>query len=676
MRKVAALAAAIASLSAPGLIGNAVAAIPQSEILMHEDRRDAAPLLRALDEPADPPTAARIAVALGRIGDRLAVEPLGSLLHHSSPEVRAAAAFALGEVEDSAACPHLAARLAPDAEPAPAVRAFAVEALGKIGCRTAEATAIAALEDPSDDVRGEAALACWRLQLAGSVPRLAAIARVSSGDLRWRAVYSLARMLGAPTSGRTPSAGAVAMSDTSMLAIRGVLTQAAGDADPRIRIACARGLGVFGDPDCDRAIGQMLRDPDWRVRVEAARAWSAAPGPDRPADPLAELLDDPNPNARIAAVEALARYPASAAALDALVRMRSAPHPRLRETAGLSLAALLAGRKEGAAPDSIVALDARLRELAREAASDSIWRIRASAAEILTAGQLADSSILARLLEDDPRVAKAAVEPFLRLRAGSGPAASSFARIAPDLDRLLSEQDSVIRSIALEAAGSILGDSIPPEILPAWVARLRDAWEAAANDSEADVPLTIAALLERCGEDPAARDLAAAVAERRPAATDRGLDDYEEILQWASSPRGVEIATTGGIVKIALFSREAPIACWNFARLAGRGFFDGGAWHRIVPDFVVQDGCPRGDGFGGPGYTIRCEINAHRYETGSVGMALSGKDTGGSQFFITHSPQPHLDGRYTVFGRIVSGQEIVDRLIQGDPIGTIRVIEP
>jgi cyclophilin family peptidyl-prolyl cis-trans isomerase len=111
----------------------------------------------------------------------------------------------------------------------------------------------------------------------------------------------------------------------------------------------------------------------------------------------------------------------------------------------------------------------------------------------------------------------------------------------------------------------------------------------------------------------------------------------------------------------------------NFITLARKGFFTGTAIHRVVPDFVVQDGDPRGDGEGGPGYTIRDEINERPYMRGTVGMALDWQDTGGSQFFITHSPQPHLDGRYTVFGHVVNGMDVVDRLVPGDTLRRVRV---
>jgi len=106
-----------------------------------------------------------------------------------------------------------------------------------------------------------------------------------------------------------------------------------------------------------------------------------------------------------------------------------------------------------------------------------------------------------------------------------------------------------------------------------------------------------------------------------------------------------------------------------------RGFFNNITFHRVVPNFVTQGGDPRGDGNGGPGYQIRCEINEVPYARGAVGMALSGKDTGGSQWFVTHSPQPHLDGGYTVFARVIAGMETVDRTTRGDRIRSINVTE-
>src|SRR6185295_15599812 len=106
----------------------------------------------------------------------------------------------------------------------------------------------------------------------------------------------------------------------------------------------------------------------------------------------------------------------------------------------------------------------------------------------------------------------------------------------------------------------------------------------------------------------------------------------------------------------------------NFILLARKGFFNGLTFHRVVPDFVIQGGDPRGDSEGGPGYTIRDELNQRPFLRGVVGMAIDWNDTAGSQFFITHSPQPHLDARYTAVGRVISGMEIVDQIQQWDVI--------
>lgn len=126
--------------------------------------------------------------------------------------------------------------------------------------------------------------------------------------------------------------------------------------------------------------------------------------------------------------------------------------------------------------------------------------------------------------------------------------------------------------------------------------------------------------------------------------------------------------TTKGKITIELALQDAPITTANIIYLSGKRFFNGLPWHRVVPNFVAQGGDRRGDGSGGPGYAIPCEINRLRYERGSVGMALSGKDTGGSQFFICHSNQPHLDGGYTVFGRVIRGLKVMDQLEEGDVI--------
>jgi cyclophilin family peptidyl-prolyl cis-trans isomerase len=135
------------------------------------------------------------------------------------------------------------------------------------------------------------------------------------------------------------------------------------------------------------------------------------------------------------------------------------------------------------------------------------------------------------------------------------------------------------------------------------------------------------------------------------------------------------ITTSKGTFVVELMPDEAPLTVDNFVRLAQKGYFNGQTIPRVVPNFVVQAGDPRGDQNGGPGYSIRCEINPYPYNRGTVGMALSGKDTGGSQWFVTHSPQPHLDGGYTVFGHVVSGMEVVDRIVRGDKLLSVKIVE-
>jgi cyclophilin family peptidyl-prolyl cis-trans isomerase len=133
---------------------------------------------------------------------------------------------------------------------------------------------------------------------------------------------------------------------------------------------------------------------------------------------------------------------------------------------------------------------------------------------------------------------------------------------------------------------------------------------------------------------------------------------------------------TDNEIKIEFYPQDAPKTVENFVTLAKRGYYDNLTFHRVVPDFVVQGGCPKGNGTGGPGYTIPAEFNKQKHVRGSVAMARSQHpDSAGSQFYITYGATPHLDGNYTVFGRVVSGMEHVDRIRQGDRMRSIKVVE-
>jgi cyclophilin family peptidyl-prolyl cis-trans isomerase len=135
--------------------------------------------------------------------------------------------------------------------------------------------------------------------------------------------------------------------------------------------------------------------------------------------------------------------------------------------------------------------------------------------------------------------------------------------------------------------------------------------------------------------------------------------------------------TSEGAVELELFPAEAPRTVENFTKLAGEGFYDGLIFHRVIPDFMIQGGCPRGDGTGGPGYEFEDEFNEHGVVRGALAMANSGPDTNGSQFFIvTADACPWLDGKHTVFGRVVSGQDVVDRISQVERDARDRPLEP
>jgi peptidylprolyl isomerase/peptidyl-prolyl cis-trans isomerase B (cyclophilin B) len=132
----------------------------------------------------------------------------------------------------------------------------------------------------------------------------------------------------------------------------------------------------------------------------------------------------------------------------------------------------------------------------------------------------------------------------------------------------------------------------------------------------------------------------------------------------------------GNEIRIEFYPQDAPKTVENFVTLAKKGYYDGLSFHRVVPNFVVQGGDPKGDGTGGPGYTIKAEFNKQQHVRGTVAMARAQHpDSAGSQFYITYGPTPHLDGSYTVFGRVVAGMEHVDRIKQGDRMRTVAIVD-
>jgi cyclophilin family peptidyl-prolyl cis-trans isomerase len=318
---------------------------------------------------------------------------------------------------------------------------------------------------------------------------------------------------------------------------------------------------------------------------------------------------------------------------------------------------------------------------------DPNWTVRAALASV--PGTLPPDIGLPRLRtmlnDSDQRVIPSVLQSLVKLRA---PMAADV------LLQRLNADDPVVRGAAASGLGEIKPPNGDQALAEAYRFGQRDAvytaraaslaalakygaavatpvLKAALADKDWAVRVRAAMLLKEL--DPAS---AADVEEQiRPAPTTLPADVYQA-PRLVSPPVSTQayIDTDRGTIQIELAVLDAPLTVENFITLAGKGFFNGLTIHRVVPDFVIQDGDPRGDGEGGPGYTIRDELNERPYLRGTVGMALDPwPDTGGSQFFITHSPQPHLDAKYTVFGRVTAGMDTVDKIQQGDIIRRIRI---
>ncbi|HVF60421.1 MAG TPA: peptidylprolyl isomerase [Thermoanaerobaculia bacterium] len=602
-----------------------------------------------------------LADALGRAGDSRGRGMLEGLLIDEEARVRRAAAFALGELEDQAAVPALTTALRdPDRE----TGVLAVEALGKLGSRAVD---VAEALLPLDEGERWARLLphLFRFKDEARVALAERALTLPGAELHAQAAYALGRDALPPATGP--------------------LRLLLADPDGWIRSWAARGLGAIGVTADLPRLRPLLDDADASAVVQALRAAQSlitrqeAPAPAEWEPRLLELVSDPRPGVRVTALEAAGAWPLAGALGEAVAARAASGAGREREVALLSLAA---------------ARHPRAGELVEAAAAASGPVLRARAAE--AAGRLGAAALLERLSADSAAMVRGAAVAA-RLEAAGGdaaetdtaasPAAAAVARLA------LADPDHGVRASAFGWLAE--HPVVPLEVLdPAARAALTDrevesgvsAVQALAARGKAE-PLergAVVALLEQiaaANDLPLRRAAAAGLVEldrpeppRRPFETGNTLETYQEIVQRTRRPREVELVTARGPVRLRLACPQAPLTCLNFLTLAGQGYFDGLRFHRIVPDFVVQDGDPRGDGSGGPGYSIRDEINRLRYRRGVLGMALSGPDTGGSQWFVTLTPQPHLDGGYTVFGEVVSGMEFLDQLLQGDAIERVREV--
>ena len=664
-RFVSSLAAFLLLVAAPP----AAAQVPADEttigvlgaLLAASDARrfDAAPLREALSH-SNPAVRRQGALAAGRMGDAAAVDLLLPALNDSSLFVQAAAAFALGLLKDARAIPGLMLSVRGEGQ------VEAVTAIAKIGgdegARALSEIIASGTPEASSTVVDQALLEAWRLGTRAPLGQLVRFADARTSTTRWRALYSLARLravAGAP-----------------------VMIRALSDQDPQIRAVAARGItralldsARISSQGAVDALRRLLEDQDAQIRVNALRALASLRD-SSVAGAVAPLAADRDIGVAVQAETTLGVI-RGAAALEALRARLTNSVFALRRQAVIALAqADSAGGVAAAGPLT----------------GDADWRWRSVAAEAFGAARARDR-LEAQLADPDGRVVAQALLALQRIVPATDTALPAQARA------LLVHADPAVRSVAAD----LLARQPKVEDVDLLVAAYNRADGDPFNDARLSAVSALGAiagssssgrlrvatnfisavqrpgdyLVRRLAADtlPDTRDAWGAVL---PIATGRTIAEYREIARrwlWpamAGTNPHVTLETDRGTLDIELLPAEAPITVAAFLDLVEKRYFDGTRWHRVVPNFVVQDGDPRGDGWGGPGFMLRDEINPVRYDAGRVGMALSGPDTGGSQYFITHSAQPHLDGIYTIFGRVVSGVVVLNAIAQGDRIRSMH----
>jgi len=697
-----------------GKLQNPTSGDPVSEILLlrivrAEDERRWDDDLRSLFTARNANVRTRAALAAGRIGNDEAVADLIPLLQKDDePEVRAMAAFALGEIESPLAADALLAVLQDRGDAM--VGARAVEALGKIaaalpkeqearerelaGAILGALTFQARRRSASSDLTILLGLtAVLRAKPEGAGRIVAEFLHYSDWRIRADAANTLARLK---------------LNDGNVQ-LRELLIN---DPDPVVRANAARVLGATEDkPAFDALLDRALKDKDARVRVSAIRALGALKDR-RAGKPLVDYPNDLLNHKPLPATEMLELATAIGRIFQGV-----ADDEATRWLRDLSNSM---GRLAPEVETALVRTSARnyLLELgkstpAKRRAQEIIltnWRAASSIAQAL--GEIAalpESQKDKKMSEEAEDILRAmlnyrasgitintlvavhseyAIPDVLQAYAAFKP--KDLAEVAR---KHLKETDVIIRATAAGLLGELPPDetntralvaALPVALADAQLndaalaildaltkqksAKANDAIKTALNSPDHLIRRKAVAVLKANGTG----DFSARIGTVQ---TRNTTVDYERALARIGKHFKAVVTTTKGSFTIELLPEDAPLNVDNFIQLAQRGYFNGITIHRVVPNFVIQDGDPRGDGNGGPGYQIRCEINEVPYQRGAVGMALSGKDTGGSQWFVTHSPQPHLDGGYTVFGEVVAGMDTVDNIARGDVIRSISITE-
>ncbi len=565
-------------------------------------------------------------------------------------------------------------------------RAAILDALGKAGDGECFPLITRCLADPEERVVGAAALAASRLALRGFTGDTlnAALTHAlthSSTDIRWKAVCAFMRI-------RDPR---YAVNVLPLL----------NDADERVRMDAARALGAMSlkaseEPrlkDIQNAlIERATSDTSWQVRVNAVAALGTFPFI---LDDLKKIyfliafegLRDRSEHVRITAIRSMARsYAGDVKDWPSFLNPFSERFlPQAFPTERVEILQTLITMGGERVWDNVEIRSWLERSLHSK---DRYVRAGTTAALANLRSRRAAGYLKEALLDSFSLVQNHAIDGLLRSRSNEGRelvinaldtqnpwtlalAAYSLAsdttalkdrrlcdfiaeRIVATASKLRDSLDIDSKATLLDALGEMGSMHAVPFLKSFLGDSLRPAAEHAANSLKkiTDANYTDSIRTVRSG-------------------TRFNAEDYVRIKTRKPS---AEIETDAGTIRLDFYVDEAPFTVINFVRLAERGFYDGVYFHRVVPNFVIQAGDPTGTGWGGPGYWIRSEFGARTYDRGTVGMASAGRDTEGSQWFITHSSQPHLDGRYTVFAHVKDGMDVVDRIQVGNRIRKIRIV--
>lgn len=659
----------------PLLISTAFAAVPQQTeamLIRLESLRVKASELApfVVNESAD--VRARAAIALARSRDIGAVTALRGLLNDPDTVVRKTAAFALSQVSDSRYI--LNQRLAnePDSE----VRAEILLALGHQGNAWDIDTLVDILQQPVSQERqsteiASAAQALGHMAVRGidtvSIDRvvrtLSQQMRRQRVEIRYSAAFALARIGPRRASLEVSNELIQAAIDEHDVPTRALLIRAA-----------SRLTGAH------KALAESAKHPAIEVRIAAARA---APGANWTG--VTALLSDSEPPVQLAAITAVGSMPS----LDRVSLLgpiaNAGADLRAPSSDGETMNPLLA-----AAVTAIAALD--VPEVWWENDTARYTRVQSGLKPSLTQYMSEDQDPLIRAAATG-----VAADPVNLLRLATTDPSSAVRMAAAN--RILGDRIGISRALALLNAS----DEMVLASVADWLAERPDPKTeaallnlAAGSKAPPVIESAVSALTALCQSRPqrkrgslGAKNLLPRLLGHSDASIrSAGLELAKCVKAWPyfeeHSPdpinlqsigelRSAVVTTAYGDIILELYPDDAPLTVQNFAKLADTGFYSGLPFHRVIPDFVAQGGDPRGDGFGGPGHTIPDEINPHHYGEGTLGMALSGPDTGGSQWFITLSPQPHLDYKYTVFGKVVHGMQIVRSLLPGDRIESVSI---